>query len=281
VPTLEKDETEPYQVRPAMAADIPILERLYNQLFEGYAVTAVIDEERWRYDLSGRSPGSIQELKTYCLLENEQVIGYYVTPSLLWGKRIALLEIMIESSVSWRQIVPTVMRTLLQQGQAMLETDHEEDLEGVYIALHPDHPVHEVLKQKLGPVNQPYAWYIRVPDLPAFIRHIRPALEKRLAASIMSGFSSQVNLNFYRDGLKLHFKDGRLIEAAAWLKPDADSDHKAGASFPSLVFLQLLFGHRSLEELRYAFPDCWANDETALLLEALFPKRSSWVQPLG
>ena len=26
----------------------------------------------------------------------------------------------------------------------------------------------------------PYAWYVRVPDMPAFLRHIAPVLEARL-----------------------------------------------------------------------------------------------------
>jgi hypothetical protein len=155
------------------------------------------------------------------------------------------------------------------------------DFEGIYLTMNPMHPMLEVLKRNLGPANPPYAWYVRVPDLPAFIRHITPALEKRLAASIMSGFTRQVNLTFYRGGLQLHFKDGRLTEVADWLKPDADEENQAGAAFPPLTFTQLLMGYRSLEELRNTFPDCWAKDETALLLEALFPKRPSWVQPLG
>ena len=32
-------------------------------------------------------------------------------------------------------------------------------------------------------IEPPYAWYVRVPDLPRFIRRIAPALERRLAES--------------------------------------------------------------------------------------------------
>jgi hypothetical protein len=42
--------------------------------------------------------------------------------------------------------------------------------------------------------------------------------------------------------------------------------------------LQLLFGRRSVEDLEYAFPDCWAGDrQCAALLNVLFPKRPSHV----
>jgi len=43
-----------------------------------------------------------------------------------------------------------------------------------------------------------------------------------------------------------------------------------------LSFLQILFGYRSLDEVRYAFPDCWWSDEsTRIIVNALFPKKSS------
>ena len=34
-----------------------------------------------------------------------------------------------------------------------------------------------------------YAYYLRVPDLPAFMRRIGPVLEKRLAESVAIGYS--------------------------------------------------------------------------------------------
>ncbi len=50
------------------------------------------------------------------------------------------------------------------------------------------------------------------------------------------------------------------------------------AAFPDLTFLQLLFGFRSLDELRHAFPDCSvASDHARALLPVLFPKKPSHV----
>jgi hypothetical protein len=136
------------------------------------------------------------------------------------------------------------------------------------------------LEHKLLPATLPYAFYLRVADLPRFLRHLAPVLERRLARSVMPGFSGELKLDFYREGVRLVFENGKLTGAADWQAPDTDQRWQ-GASFPPLVFLQLLFGYRSLEELRYAFPDCWTSDEAALLLNVLFPKKSSWVLPLG
>jgi hypothetical protein len=41
--------------------------------------------------------------------------------------------------------------------------------------------------------------------------------------------------------------------------------------------LQLLFGHRSIEALGYAFPDVWVGDEVRPVLKVLFPTRPSFV----
>ncbi len=57
----------------------------------------------------------------------------------------------------------------------------------ITFALWGSHPVYDVLSQRItAALEQPYAWYVRVPDLPLFMRHIAPALERRLAASMMA-----------------------------------------------------------------------------------------------
>ena len=93
-----------------------------------------------------------------------------------------------------------------------------------------DHPVYQALGNALPVVNEPYAWYIRVPDLPAFIRHVTPALEKRLEDSIAVGYSGELKISFYKDGLRLVFEKGKLKEVESW-KPQSGDD--GSAAFPS------------------------------------------------
>jgi hypothetical protein len=174
------------------------------------------------------------------------------------------------------------MRALKVQGKALAAEASSESsgLSAIRFSLGLEHPAYDILDAKLGPFRGPYAWYVRVPDLPGFIRHIAPVLEKRLARSVMSGFSGELKITFYRGGLRMAFEAGKLTEATDWRAPETNKSWE-GAGFPPLVFLQLLFGYRSLKELRNAFPDCWADEEATLLLNALFPKEVSWVVPLG
>ena len=41
-----------------------------------------------------------------------------------------------------------------------------------------EHPFYTVLPKSIVRKDLPYSWYIRIPNLIAFLRHIRPALEK-------------------------------------------------------------------------------------------------------
>ncbi len=51
--------------------------------------------------------------------------------------------------------------------------------------------------------------------------------------------------------------------------------------FTPHTFLQLLFGRRSLADLLYMYPDCWADDAAAVVFETLFPRRHSNVIAIG
>jgi hypothetical protein len=140
--------------------------------------------------------------------------------------------------------------------------------------------VYAAFAEALPMSRAPYAWYVRVPDVPGFVRHVAPALEARLARSLAAGHSGELTLNFYREGgLRLVLECGRIAGAEPWQAPSSDS---GSASFPDLTFLQLLFGYRSLAELRHAYADCIVRgDINRALLEALFPKRASNVWAIG
>jgi hypothetical protein len=135
--------------------------------------------------------------------------------------------------------------------------------------------VYEVFRERLPRVRASYAWYVRVPDLAGFICRIAPVLEERLSLSYIPGYSGTLLLNFHRDGLKLVFEKGRLKEASRY-QPVSGMHTDVG--FPDLTFLQLLFGHRSLDELRAHYADCYAESwEAHFVLATLFPKKPSLV----
>jgi len=120
---------------------------------------------------------------------------------------------------------------------------------------------------------------------------VTPVLERRLAESSLVGHTGELRLSFYRSGVRLALDGGRVKSVEAWPPPRAMAGldfslpsadpRRPSAMFPDLTFLQLLFGHRSLDELEAAFPDCVTRGlEVRALLQVLFPKAPSKVWPI-
>ena len=116
-----------------------------------------------------------------------------------------------------------------------------------------------------------------MPNVPKLLGQIAPAIERRLAPSAYAGYTGELNIDFYRGGLKIIATNGKL-HFADWRK-GAD-DKKADAGYPPLVMLQQIFGMRSIYELKESHPDIWSSLEAEPLLHILFPKQSSWLAPL-
>jgi hypothetical protein len=109
---------------------------------------------------------------------------------------------------------------------------------------------------------------------------ITPVLEKRLAESPLLGYTGEVKLTFYREGVRLFFEKGSLTTIEAW-KP-TPVGHSGEAGFPPQTFLQLVFGYRTLDTLKANFADCWTSrDDIHVLLSTLFPKQVSDVWPIA
>jgi hypothetical protein len=167
-----------------------------------------------------------------------------------------------------------VARYLWHTGDAYSKRDGKPALRTTYsFWFGSEHPSYEVFRERLPRLRDPYAWYIRVPDLPAFLRLITPALERHVADSLIVGYTGEAKISFYHSGLRLILAKGRLITIEQWTPSHED---KGIAAFPDLSFLQLVFGYRSYEELEQSYADCsYKDDETRVLLGTLFPKKAS------
>ncbi len=280
VPKLKDGETEPYNVRLATRSDLPFIAEAYERGCQRSLMSCVRDEVLWQYELTGRSEKSIDR-RLLCIVETlaGKPVGFLAHTTALWRGRTTATAYELEAGNSWLAVSPTVIRYLWARGQEYAERDEGQRLTTFSFHLGTEHPVYEAMDTQLPNTAKPYAWYLRVPDLAGFIQQVAPVLERRLASSVLAGHSGVLEISRYRDGLLLWLEQGKLVGVDPWQPTGAED---GGAGFPELTFLQLLFGYRSLEELKYAFADCWTlNDEARALLEALFPKEPSNVWGLA
>jgi hypothetical protein len=279
VPKLKEGETEPYPIRLATEADLPLLMEIYERAIRRHAIACVRTLEILRYELNGQSEKNANRFETYVIEDlSGEPVGYLQHSHWLGMTGVSALWYELKPGVSWLAVTPGVVRHLWYKGQEYAKRDGRTCTSFGFM-LGAQHPVYEALGNQLPNRHNPYAWYLRVPDLPGFLNHIKPALEKRLAESIAVGHSGEIKISFYRTGLRLVMEKGRLITIEAWKPSPADGGIIA---FPDRTFLQLLFGYRSYEELHQSFADCWCDSEEArAVMDILFPKKISDVFPVS
>jgi hypothetical protein len=280
VPRLNDGEPEPYCFRPATVDDLPFIMTMYEEATSRSVVAAVRDEDLWRFDLAVRHQknGTSSEIRVIEAREREgeplaRAVGLLIHSRKLWSGGLGVRLCEVKPGLPWLAVAPSVMRELDATGEAYARRDGG-DFVSFGFDLVANHPLYPTIRDRLSASSPPYAWFLRVPDLPAFLSHIAPALERRLAASPQAGYSGELTVNFFRSGIRFTFDAGR-IGVASWTPERFEA---GDALFPDLSFLPLLFGFRSLEEIQYAFPDCsTASDDARALLPILFPKRDSRV----
>lgn len=279
VPKLKDGEQEPYWVRPAQVDDLPFIAETYTEIRKRNMIVCERTPEIFRYELGSQEIENA--FSRICVVVNAggERVGYLRHLSFVSNGSLAAIFYQLKSGVSWLDVTPSVVRYLWQTGQEFAKRDGKVCISFGF-ALGEGHPAYEALSGRLPDVRGPYAWYVRVPDLPGFLNHIKPVLERRLAESIAIGLSREIKISFYRSGLRFVIDHGHITIIEPWKpSPNTDEGHIA---FPNLTFLQMVFGYRSYEELHYAFPDCWCEvEEVRVVVNALFPKKISNISPIA
>lgn len=278
LPKLREGETEPYTIRFAQESDLPLIQKLYDQTKQRSMIACERTPELFRYELMGRSENN--NCWVNCMIDNKvgEPVGFFRHPGYHQQGSLAAARYELKPGISWLEATPSVVRYLWGKGLEYAKRDGVE-FNSFGFVLGAAHPAYEALGNRLPAIRDPYAWYLRVPDVCGFLNHIKPVLERRLAESIGSGHSGEFRVSFYRSGLRFVIEKGKLTTIAPWEPSPEDGGVIA---FPGLVFLQLLFGYRGYDELQYTFADCWCESEEArALINILFPKKVSNVYPIA
>lgn len=296
VPKLKEYEQETVSFRNASLDDIPFIKKLYDHSNERSLLSCIRSSEMWKHDISGRFDGSMGHMHIV-VIENSsgEPIGFFMHGVRLCGTRVPVILFELDQGISWLDVSPAIFRYMKKTSQEILVTANEKlkkkskenkkafiprELRNIYFRFGEEHPVFSMFPNLFGKKENPYSWYIRVPDLPAFLNLIKSVLEKRLSESYLLGYSGELKLNFYKTGTLIKFEKGTIASIENFENPDAE---KTDASFPDLKFLHLLFGSKSIDELKNSNPDCFISHkkpEALVLLRILFPKKNSNILPI-
>ena len=259
----EDGARDTFTIRLADTADIPFLlqqDEIYRSRF---SVATVRDESNWRYLLT---ESRATEYGSEFWIMEQQGVGprfYCRIPKDGFGTGLIVSEISDDISFG---AMEELLRFCGQKAQ-------ERDKPYIRLNLHSDSSAGRMAVAMGAEAGKPYAWQVKLPDLPGYLKKIGPVLEKRLRQSPLSGYSGALRLNLYKQSVDLVWKDGKLIEVRPGQGECSDALN-LGAD----MFAALGLGHRSWRELRHIRPDTYpSSGQSALLIEALFPPTTSWI----
>ena len=278
---LKEDEIPIYRLRAASEEDISALMAIDEYAAQSALVSVIRDEEMWRYDLGGRRQKAYNRFDTFMIVDNsDDAVGYVALSDL---SNIDTHETAI---VCWRYVlsdlanyIETFMDVLRAiKAQALAASDK---IAGLYFTGN-NHPIVSNLIGNTGGAAKAenlYSWYIRLGDAVAFFKAIAPVLERRLHGSGAHGYSGTLRFGFYDfTCLQFVFADGKLDDVILGERPE---NTWWDGEFPYHSFLSIVFGYRTLHDIKHILPDAWANRHATVLLDILFPKKPSMIFAVG
>jgi GNAT superfamily N-acetyltransferase len=293
VPAAAEDEPEACSLSVASAEDVPAMAAMYAAGRSDSLVWHEAEERYLRWAVEIWDDPSVRDVRydrngigtRYWTIRDArgEVCGWARLPIRRWDSDLHIEELVFAPHADVPVLAPSLLRHLREHAE---QTPHKRPdgpaCTGIRFDMGPRHALYEVLGAALTPrEHPPYAWYVRVPDIAGFLRLVTPVLEERLRRSPLHSHTGEATLDLYRQGLLLRFDRGALTAIEPWQRADPQDDAEGSLSCPPLVFLKLLLGDRSVDELAATYPDVIARDDARLLVDTLFPRRHSTVAPLG
>ena len=251
--------SSPYSFRRATYADCQVLTELYRQCMLPYALTLSRTPEHWRYLLEySRFPVELIEDASNCqavgylgACTHPDIPGFSVVESGLTDARAALpaLQHLKTRTVGDIQI-------FWPQGSALAR-----------------------MARNLG--SSPLVvgqWLFHIPNPANFLLKLAPVFGQRLAGSGYAALTQEFTINLFRQAYRLSFDAGKLAD----VHPLGFVDTSMGADggdlcIPPDAFVRLVLAYRSLDELLDAWPDIIVKPHSRSLVDALFPKKPSYL----
>jgi predicted N-acetyltransferase YhbS len=276
ISSLQKGETEPFRVRPALETDLPYWTELFRRDNDNALVACRRELVHWQHDIFERKVEGRIQLRIIEDARAEsptfgQPVGGMAHAEGVNEGILPVFACVIEPGIPWLEAAPSILGYLLREGERYTARDGGE-INGFSIGQ--GHPMLAALTDHMQriPPEGPFAWYIRLPDPAGFLLHIAPVLNRRMVGSVIDGWTGELKLDFYAGGtlgLTLVIENGCLTRAK-----NTASGH-GNPSMPFEFFLKILFGYRSVEEVEAECAEVALNGRSRAILKALFPKQLS------
>jgi predicted acetyltransferase len=251
-----------HRIRPFNNCDVPKTMQLLAKSQEKFYVHSVRDEGIWRMQ---EETGMTSEYRfeRYAVEENNEMTAYFRVSENPENKGLMVREV--------TDLTPSMARSIFG---FLKDLGRRRGFETLVITA----SRHELFTKQIMATGEavqspPYAWQIRVMDYARVFQKLKPLFEERLAASNeFKHLTMQLYFNFYRYTIQMTTENGAITKIQR-----LDMCEDRNMRFNPLVFVQLLLGYRSREELETVYPDFIVKTSHKPLVDVLFPRLPSYI----
>ncbi|MBN1231561.1 MAG: GNAT family N-acetyltransferase [Anaerolineales bacterium] len=279
VPMIGKEEEESIIFRNAEKTDLSFIQKIYEYGSKRNLIHTQRSEGNWEYEIFGKSEKNLLHGDMFIIQNMRGESIGYLGYQKLSNTKLTVTQFELAPDHSWLEVIPAACRFLKEQGLKLTEAVSEKNISGLFFTFGSSHPVYQVFVSSQYSKKEPYSWYIRVPDMVAFLQQIKPVLEDRVKDSLIAGHTGDIKIDFYTDGVKLDFKEGKITSIQKW--KSVQNEDEGLVHFPFLTFIQILFGSRSYWDIAHAYTDCFGKPEAMIIMDTLFPKKPSYLNPIA
>lgn len=243
------------EVRKMVESDVPALLKLAEAVNAEVDLSSKVYEQAWRWYANTNSIER-NAREDWVVLQDGEIIG---SGRLRERGENRVMQHLTGSETAAAALVATVLAL--------------PNLKKLTIGAHPDSRIGRwVAQQEPEKQGHSYAWYVRIDDPMRAFQKLQGEFERRIASSNFAGLSRELDLSFYRFGLKLTFESGKIIA----INPlPREIDPKNG--IPLEILPQVMLGYRDLDQLAEVYPDLTGKEDWELL-KVLFPRLKTYVR---
>jgi len=239
---------------------IEVADEILRKTQERYFVRSVRTKGIWRmHQTTGTYGGESYEAMVFT--RGGKIAGYYRYVVDEEKKTMNIKELGISENVSVEEIAAAIRRQASEKGLTELKTglSHMDEFSRYLIT-------------RGATTNRPYAWQVKIVDLPGFISKIKPVLEQRIENSEYMGLSRDITINFWKYAVKMKMEEGKIVSIE---RAFGEKDRTIGLN--PYVFMKLALGYKSRMELEKMYPDFRVRGDLGGLIDVMFPKQSSYI----
>jgi predicted acetyltransferase len=256
------DSKSNVRIRLFTAKDVAEAMKLLEISQKKFYVHSIRSEAVWETQEKTHIASDPEPFQGYAVEEDGRLTGYFRIRENSKERELLLTEISEVDQLEARAIVDFLKEYGLKKGLTTLVANIS------YTEPFTEHLVSIGATKRLPT----YAWQVRITDYLKIFQKLKPLLESRLAHSMYHTLTETLDFNFRRFTIRLNLQGGKIVDIQR-----LETGERSPIGLNPLVFVQLLMGYKSREELELSVPDMRIAVSHKNLIDVLFPKLPSYI----